>query len=102
MKQDKRFKITVVGCGRWGSLITWYLDRKGHSLTLYGRESSPNMQRFLAERRNDLLELGESVTLSTSYDSLADADKLLVCEISDTEKEEDSEIVFAYEADIED
>ena len=78
MKQDKRFKITVVGCGRWGSLITWYLDRKGHSLTLYGRESSPNMQRFLAERRNDLLELGESVTLSTSYDSLADADIIII------------------------
>ena len=78
MKQDKRLKITVVGCGRWGSLITWYLDRKGHSLTLYGRESSPNMQRFLAERRNDLLELGESVTLSTSYDSLADADIIII------------------------
>ena len=23
--------ITVIGCGRWGSLIAWYLaDRKGH------------------------------------------------------------------------
>ncbi|MCQ2457025.1 MAG: glycerol-3-phosphate dehydrogenase, partial [Clostridia bacterium] len=31
-------KITVIGCGRWGSLITWYLDRTGHDVTLYGRE----------------------------------------------------------------
>ena len=30
-------KITVIGCGRWGSLITWYLDRIGHEVTLYGR-----------------------------------------------------------------
>ena len=27
-------KITVIGCGRWGSLITWYLDSIGHSLSL--------------------------------------------------------------------
>ena len=40
--------IGVIGCGRWGSLITWYLDRLGHSMTLYGRASSPHMQRFFA------------------------------------------------------
>lgn len=60
-------KITVIGCGRWGSLITWYLaSRKGHDLTLYGRPSSPHMQRFLSEGRNDLLTLPDTVRLSTS------------------------------------
>ena len=59
-------KITVIGCGRWGSLITWYLaEKRGQEVTLYGRETSMHMQRFLAERRNDLLVLPESVTLST-------------------------------------
>ena len=33
--------ITVIGCGRWGSLITWYLDHIGHRVTLYGRAASP-------------------------------------------------------------
>ena len=50
-------RIFVIGCGRWGSLIAWYLDRLGHDVTLYGRAGSPRMQRFLSERRNDLLEL---------------------------------------------
>ena len=60
-------KITVIGCGRWGSLITWYLaSRKGHDLTLYGRPSSVHMKRFLAEGRNDLLTLPKTVRLSTS------------------------------------
>lgn len=60
-------KITVIGCGRWGSLITWYLSsRKGHDLTLYGRPSSPHMRRFLSEGRNDLLILPDTVKLSTS------------------------------------
>ena len=57
--------ITVIGCGRWGSLITWYLDRTGHRVTLYGRSGSARMQRFLATRSNDLLTLPESVALST-------------------------------------
>ncbi|MBQ3507752.1 MAG: glycerol-3-phosphate dehydrogenase [Clostridia bacterium] len=66
-------KITVIGCGRWGSLITWYLaSRKGHEMTLYGRASSPHMQRFMAERRNDLLTLPDSVVLSTDLSVCAD------------------------------
>lgn len=56
-------KVTVIGCGRWGSLIAWYLDSIGHSLCLYGRESSAHMQRFFAERKNDFLELPSSVEL---------------------------------------
>ena len=57
--------ITVIGCGRWGSLITWYLDHIGHRVTLYGRAASPRMQSFLATRQNDLLTLPASVALST-------------------------------------
>ena len=41
-------RITVIGCGRWGSLIAWYLDRTGHAVTLYGRPGSRHMQRFPA------------------------------------------------------
>ena len=57
--------IFVIGCGRWGSLITWYLDHIGHHVTLYGRQSSPRMQSFLATRQNDLLTLSDSVGLTT-------------------------------------
>ena len=74
----KNKKITVVGCGRWGSLITWYLDKLGFSVTLCGRATSANMQRFIRERKNDLLELRESVELSTSYDCLADSDVIII------------------------
>ena len=53
--------IAVIGCGRWGSLITWYLDTLGHHMTLYGRRDSARMQRFMATRQNDLLTLPESI-----------------------------------------
>ena len=72
-------KITVIGCGRWGSLITWYLSAiKGHSLTLYGRASSLHMQRFMTERQNSLLTLPDSVKLSTDIDCTLEADVIVI------------------------
>ena len=75
---DEKMKITVIGCGRWGSLITWYLDSIKHEVTLYGRESSKNMQRFLKERKNDLLQLPSSVTLTTDLACIHDSDIIVI------------------------
>ncbi len=71
-------KITVIGCGRWGSLITWYLDRIGHDVTLYGRANDPSMIRFIKERKNDLLSLPESVSLSTDIQCVNAGDAVLI------------------------
>ena len=71
-------KITVIGCGRWGSLITWYLDRIGHEVTLYGRPDSKNMNRFLHTRSNDLLTLPDSVGLSTSPESMRASEVIVI------------------------
>jgi glycerol-3-phosphate dehydrogenase (NAD(P)+) len=71
-------KVFVIGCGRWGSLITWYLDSIGHDVTLYGRRGSKNMERFLAERRNDLLSLPESVGLTTNIEDIKDSETVII------------------------
>ena len=28
--------ITLLGCGRWGSFIGWYLDKIGHKVKIWG------------------------------------------------------------------
>ncbi len=71
-------KITVIGCGRWGSLITWYLDRMGHEVTLYGMADAPQMQRFLATRQNDLLSLPESVRLTTDITDVPSGEVIII------------------------
>ena len=71
-------RICVVGCGRWGSLITWYLDRMKHDVTLYGPKDAEQMQRFLKDRSNDLLELPESVKLTTDISVLSDAEVIVI------------------------
>ena len=70
--------ITVIGCGRWGSFLAWYLDKIGHSVTLYGRASSKHMQGFLATRRNSLLELPESISLSTEITDIKNSEKVII------------------------
>ncbi len=79
-------------------------------LLLYAGENKPADAKIVLDVENNSAELfrneNESIVLDgvpdNIFDSLADADKLLVCELSDTENEEDSKIVYAYEADIED
>lgn len=72
-------KVSVVGCGRWGSLITWYLaEKRGLDVTLYGREDSANIQRFIKERKNDLLTLPDTVKVTTSLDCLKDSDVIVI------------------------
>lgn len=71
-------KITVIGCGRWGSLIAWYLDSIKHQVILYGRESSKNMQRFLVDRKNDLLQLPDSIVLSTNLECINESEVIVI------------------------
>lgn len=71
-------KIFVIGAGRWGSFITWYLDSIGHTVTLYGRESSAKMQELIRTRKNSVIELPESVTLTTSLDEISDSDAIVI------------------------
>ena len=63
-------KITVIGCGRWGTFIAWYLDKIGHSVSLYGRKSSAHMQKLIETRTNGLVELPETLHLTNSLDAV--------------------------------
>ncbi len=71
-------KITVIGCGRWGSCIAWYLDGLGHDVALYGRKSSENMQRIINERKNEYITFPESLTLTTELESVLGSDTVVV------------------------
>lgn len=70
--------ISVVGCGRWGSCIAWYLDSIGHTVTLYGRETSEHMKKIIAERKNDYMAFSETLRLSTSLECLRNADVIVI------------------------
>ena len=70
--------ITVIGCGRWGSFIAWYLDRLGYNIKLYGRETSEKLERFRQTRTNDLLTLGERVKLTSDFSEALSSDIIVI------------------------
>ncbi len=63
-------KISIIGCGRWGSFHAWYSSKIGHEVILYGRASSKNLQRLKETGSNEYLELPENVILT---ENLAEA-----------------------------
>lgn len=74
--------VSVIGCGRWGSCIAWYMSQiKHHRVTLYGRSSSPDFQRFQRERRNDYLTLPEEVIVTDQLHEALSVSKYIVVSI---------------------
>ncbi len=71
-------KISVIGSGRWGSFLAWYLDRCGHKVCLYGRADSPRFAQLLQTRSNAYLSLPASVELSSSLEQTMQNDVVLI------------------------
>ncbi len=71
-------KITVIGAGRWGSCIAWYLDRVGHNVTIYGPKDSPDMIAFTNTRTNGLITLSDTTKLEYDLEKAMDADAVVI------------------------
>lgn len=71
-------KITVIGCGRWGSFIAWYLNRGGHSVTLYGRSSSAKFKQLVETRTNGVATLPETITLTDDLHAALNCELLVI------------------------
>lgn len=74
-------QISVIGCGRWGSFIAWYLDRMKHGVTLYGREGSEKFLQFQNTRSNGMVTLGEHVRLTTDLEEAVRPAEIIVISI---------------------
>ena len=70
-------KISVMGCGRWGTFIAWYLDHIGYDVCLYGREGSSNLKRLASERTNGLVALPLGMELTTESEKCMEAE--IIC-----------------------
>ena len=77
-KNKNEKEIFVIGCGRWGTFIAWYLDKIGHKVSLYGREQSENMKELLKSRKNQYVSLTETIQLTTTYEDLHKADYVII------------------------
>lgn len=74
--------FSVLGPGRWGSFIAWYLNKIGNNVTLWGRESDVKMQQFLQTRTNEYVTLPDTITLSVNLSETLSASDYIVISIS--------------------
>lgn len=75
-------KISVLGCGRWGSCIAWYLDHIGHEVISCGLEDAPELQRLLTTHRNDYLTYPDSITVTYDHKRAVEHAEVIVISIS--------------------
>ena len=71
-------RITVIGCGRWGSFLAWYLNTLHHEVTLYGRKGSRTVSALMETRCNEYLRLPDEVRISTDLACADSADILVI------------------------
>lgn len=75
-------KFTLLGCGRWGSFIAWYLDKNGNKVTVWGRKGFPEIENLIKTRKNEYVTLPESITLTTNLESAINASEYIIISIS--------------------
>lgn len=75
-------KISVLGCGRWGSCIAWYLDRIGHEVVSCGLENAPELQQLLHTHHNDYLTFPDSITVTSDHRFAIERAEVIVISIS--------------------
>lgn len=75
-------KISVLGCGRWGSCIAWYLNKIGHSVMSCGLSDAPEFIQLEKTRKNDYLEFPASIEISSDLKEAVDRAEVIVISIS--------------------
>ena len=75
-------KISVLGCGRWGSCIAWYLDKIGHDVLSGGLENAPEFIALKNNRKNDYLSYPDSIEVSSDLKYSVERAEVIVISIS--------------------
>ncbi len=75
-------KISVLGCGRWGSFIAWYLSRLGNDVTSWGPEGEPSYEILKNTGRNEYVALDEKITLTCDLERAVRTAEVIVISIS--------------------
>lgn len=70
--------ISVIGCGRWGSFIAWYLNRIGHNIKLVGRKDSASFLQLQQNRSNGNVTLSDTIKLVSDLSNTIESDVIVI------------------------
>ena len=75
-------KISVLGCGRWGSFIGWYLANHGNAVFQWGMEGDYTYEVLKNTGKNEYVSLDPKITLTSDLKAAVDHAELIVISIS--------------------
>lgn len=75
-------KISVLGCGRWGSFIAWYLCNRGNEVYSWGPDDDYSYQVLRDTGKNEYVTLDSRITLTSDLQAAVDHAEVIVISIS--------------------
>ncbi len=75
-------KISVLGCGRWGSFIAWYLCNRGHDVYSWGPEDDYSYQVLKQTGKNEYVELDSRIRLTCDLEEAVSHAETIIISIS--------------------
>lgn len=74
--------ITVIGSGRWGSFLAWYLCKLGNNVLMYGRPGSKSLEELEKTRKNEYVTLQDEVLFTNDLKYAVEHSDTIVISIS--------------------
>lgn len=75
-------KISVLGCGRWGSFIAWYLCSLGNEVYSWGPEDDYSYQVLRDTGKNEYVQLDERICLTSDLQKAVEHAEVIIISIS--------------------
>ena len=75
-------KISVLGCGRWGSFIAWYLFRQGNEVVAWGPEDGDSYTILKETGKNEYVTLDQKIELTCDLEYAVTRAEIIVISIS--------------------
>lgn len=75
-------KISVLGCGRWGSFIAWYLCNRGYDVCSWGPEGDYSYEVLKTTGKNEYVTLDKRIRLTCDLAEAVAHGEIIVISIS--------------------
>ncbi len=74
--------VSVLGCGRWGSFIGWYLSSFGHNVIQWGEEGRKSFEVLKDYGKNEYVKLNSNIELTSDLSLAVSKSEIIVISIS--------------------
>ena len=71
-------KVTVIGTGRWGSFIAWYIQKIGHDVTVYGEKNAPDFIALRDTGTNGTVTFKEGTPFITDLERALSSEVIII------------------------